>query len=148
MLRNWGAYRVGTGKRKRRNRDAGQHGMPGVGSELTMTTSGKGKVVVFSDVATLGTNGTTIVRSGPLTQHLVRSLEQEIRGAGDVPHLVIDLQAVTYADDLGLEALSNLYQAMKAEGRKLEWHCSDEKIQGQLRLCGLLTVFQGYGEYL
>ena len=74
-------------------------------------------------------------------------------GAGDqerkedpaLSHFVIDLRGVTYGDDAGLEALSHLYQAMKAEGRNLEWHCSDERIQSQLRRCGWLTVFQGYG---
>jgi anti-anti-sigma regulatory factor len=114
-----------------------------------MTAASRGKVVAFPGVATPRANGGTIVRHGELTRDLVWSLEQEIRNTapGDAP-LILDLRDVTYGDDGGLEALAALYQAIKAEGRKLEWRCSDERIKSQLRRCGLLTVFQGYGEYL
>jgi anti-anti-sigma regulatory factor len=109
----------------------------------------RGKVVVLSASAAPRENVRSMARRGPLTRHLVGSLEQEIRNSGPgISRFVIDLRGVAYGDDAGLEALAQLYQAMKAEGRKLDWQCSDSRIESQLRRCGWLTVFQGYGEYL
>jgi anti-anti-sigma regulatory factor len=114
-----------------------------------MTAASQGKVVVFSGAAAPGTGGKKIVRSGTLTRDMIRLLEQEIRNAAEnKSELIIDLRGVKYGDEGGLEALATLFETMKAEGRKLDWQCSDGKIANRLRRCGVLTVFQGYGQYL
>jgi anti-sigma B factor antagonist len=94
------------------------------------------------DSVTLLCHGRVVSDTAPILQQEVRALIAESK------IIVLDLTDVSYMDSSGLGALVGLYISAKRAGKQLRLVNLSDRIKELLRVTNLLSVFEGYGEYL
>lgn len=95
-------------------------------------------------------NGTvTLLCHGKLVAGTAPLLQDEVRATIPIAQtIVLDLSDVQYMDSSGLGALVSIYVTTKRAGKRLQLVNLSERVQELLRITKLLSVFEGYGEYL
>lgn len=91
----------------------------------------------------------TVVCHGRITSQTTNLLQDRVRAL--VPQekrIVLDLGDVDYMDSSGLGALIGVYVSVTRHGGQLRLVHLNERIMQLLRITKLLSVFEGYGEYL
>jgi anti-anti-sigma factor len=94
------------------------------------------------DTVTVLCHGKVVSDTVPVMQQEVRPLIEQYKT------IVLDLTDVSYMDSSGLGALVGLFVSAKRAGKQLKLINLSARIQDLLRLTNLLSVFEGYGEYL
>jgi anti-anti-sigma factor len=86
---------------------------------------------------------------GKVNSSTVPIMKQEVHPLIDqFATIVMDLSDVSYMDSSGLGALVGLYVSAKKGGKHLKLVNLSARVAELLRLTNLLSVFEGYGEYL
>ncbi|MGD0511573.1 MAG: STAS domain-containing protein [Candidatus Micrarchaeaceae archaeon] len=96
------------------------------------------------DTVTLVCHGRVVFDSIPALQDKVRTAIAQAQAQT----IVLDLSDVRYMDSSGLGALVGLYVSAKRNGKHLKLINLSDRVLELLRLTKLITVFEGYGEYL
>jgi anti-anti-sigma factor len=97
------------------------------------------------------TSGDTVTAlcRGKLVSSTVPVLKEEVHRMIDQSGIIVlDLSEIVYMDSSGLGALVGLYVSAKRSGKQLRLTNLSKRIEELLRLTKLLSVFEGYGEYL
>jgi anti-anti-sigma factor len=93
--------------------------------------------------------GITVKCYGQLTGEGVTILEDEVRSLIPTAKFIeIDLSALTHIDASGASMLADMYVSAKSDGCDLKCKCEDGLVRKKLQVTRLLSVFQGYGQYL
>jgi anti-anti-sigma factor len=91
----------------------------------------------------------TLLCHGRLVAGTAQRLQDEIRALiAHAATIELDLSDVQYMDSSGLGALVSIYVSTKRAGKRLRLIKLSERVQELLRITKLLSVFEGYGEYL
>ncbi len=86
---------------------------------------------------------------GKVVTDTTKILQDEVRGLiAQFNIIVLDLTDVSYMDSSGLGALVGLYVSAKRAGKQLRLVNLSDRIMELLRVSKLISVFEGYGEYL
>jgi anti-sigma B factor antagonist len=94
------------------------------------------------DTVTLLCHGKLVAGTAPL-------LQDEVRETIPIAQtIVLDLSDVQYMDSSGLGALVSIYVTTKRAGRRLRLINLSARVEELLQITKLLSVFEGYGEYL
>jgi len=96
-------------------------------------------------------SGDTVIAlcHGRVVSETVPTLQQEIRPMIEQAKIVVlDLTDVSYVDSSGLGALVGLFVSAKRAGKQLKLINLSARVQELLRISNLLSVFEGFGEYL
>jgi anti-sigma B factor antagonist len=91
----------------------------------------------------------TVLCHGKVVTNTAATLQNEVRRL--IPQfktIVLDLTDVSYMDSSGLGALVGLYVSAKRAGKQLKLINLSDRVRDMLRITNLLSVFEGYGEYL
>lgn len=91
----------------------------------------------------------TLICHGKVVSDTVPILQQEVRA--QIVHskvIVLDLTDVGFVDSSGLGSLVGLYVSARRAGTQLKLINLSDRIKELLRITNLLSVFEGYGEYL
>jgi anti-sigma B factor antagonist len=94
------------------------------------------------DTVTAVCHGRVVSDTVPILQDMVRAM------IAQAPIVVLDLDDVSYMDSSGLGALVGLYVSAKRSGKHLRLIHLSERVQELLRVSKLLSVLEGYGEFL
>jgi anti-anti-sigma factor len=94
------------------------------------------------DTVTVKCRGKMVTDTVPILQEEVRSFIAQNKT------IVLDLSSISYMDSSGLGALVGLYVSAKRAGKQLKLVNLSDRIMDLLRLTKLISVFEGYGEYL
>jgi anti-sigma B factor antagonist len=90
-----------------------------------------------------------ITCSGRLTSDTAELLKTRVKALfPDTTTIRIDLGDVSYMDSSGLGALVGIYVSAKSAHRELKLVHLSDRVRDLLRMSNLLTIFEGYGEYL
>jgi anti-anti-sigma factor len=91
----------------------------------------------------------TLMCHGRVVFDSIPALQDEVRTAiAQAQTIVLDLTDVRYMDSSGLGALVGLYVSAKRNGKQLKLINLSDRVLELLRLTKLISVFEGYGEYL
>jgi anti-anti-sigma factor len=91
----------------------------------------------------------TVKCRGRVVSNTAQLLQEEVRGLiAQYKTIQLDLSEVSYMDSSGLGALVGLYVSAKRAGKQLKLINLSDRILELLRLTKLISVFEGYGEYL
>lgn len=94
------------------------------------------------DTVTLLCHGRLVAETAPRLQDEVRALIPQAQT------IALDLSDVQYMDSSGLGALVAIYVTTKRAGKRLQLIKLSERVQELMKITKLLSVFEGYGEYL
>jgi anti-anti-sigma factor len=89
----------------------------------------------------------TVIRPiGPLIRSDAEQLRDQSRAAAErsLGRIVLDMDAVPYADSAGLEALADLAEEMAAAGRELKLTAVNETLREVFELTELAVLFEHY----
>jgi anti-sigma B factor antagonist len=91
----------------------------------------------------------TLLCRGKVVSGTVTILQQEVRPLIEqCKTIVLDLTDVSHLDSSGLGTLVRLFVSAKRAGTQLKLINLSVRVQELLRVTNLLSVFEGYGEYL
>jgi anti-sigma B factor antagonist len=91
----------------------------------------------------------TLLCHGRLVAETAGRLQDEVHALlPQAQTIVLDLSDVQYMDSSGLGALVGVYVSTKRAGKRLQLLKLSERVQELLKITKLLSVFEGYGEYL
>ncbi|MGC2210709.1 MAG: STAS domain-containing protein [Candidatus Korobacteraceae bacterium] len=91
----------------------------------------------------------TLLCHGRLVAETAGRLQDEVHALlPQAQTIVLDLSDVQYMDSSGLGALVSVYVSTKRAGKRLQLLKVSERVQELLKITKLLSVFEGYGEYL
>jgi anti-sigma B factor antagonist len=94
------------------------------------------------ETVTVLCRGKVVSNTAPILQDEVRRLIAQFN------MIVLDLTDVSYMDSSGLGALVGLYVSAKRAGKQLKLINLSDRVRDMMRVTNLLSVFEGYGEYL
>lgn len=91
----------------------------------------------------------TVLCHGKIVANTAATLQKEVRRLiPEFKTIVLDLTDVSYMDSSGLGSLVGLYVSAKRAGKQLKLINLSDRVRDMLRITNLLSVFEGYGEYL